>query len=256
MNTHAVRSAVLILIALWPVLGATGLVVWIDSPLAGALVALLSWLPVVGLVVAGLVRAYPHSSFGAANVVTTLRAAAVVALLILLFRPGPIPLPSWEMAILAGGILALDGLDGFLARRQGTVSAFGARFDVEVDSAFALILCCLIWKSDVAGASIFALGLLRYVFVVAAAFEPRLRAPLPPSMLRKAICVLQIGTLCLLLVPVLPEPVAVALQATATAALVWSFGRDVIWLVRTGPAQRARQSQATPGSAPKMQAKP
>lgn len=237
-------------------LGATGLMVWIGSPVAGTLVALLSWLPVVGLVIAGLVRAYPHSAFGAANTVTTLRAAAVVALLVLLFRPGPIPLPSWEMAILAGGILALDGLDGFLARRQGTVSAFGARFDVEVDAAFALILCCLIWKSGVAGASIFALGLLRYVFVVAAVFEPRLRAPLPPSMLRKAICVLQIGTLCLLLVPVLPEPVAVAFQAAATAALVWSFGRDVFWLMRTGPAQRARQTQTTPGSAPRMQIKP
>ena len=256
MNTHAVRSALLILIPLWPMLGATGSVVWIGSPVAGTLVALLSWLPVAGLVVGGLVRDYPHSAFGAANAVTTLRAAAVVAMFILLFGPGPIPLPSWELAILAGGILALDGLDGFLARRQGTVSAFGARFDVEVDAAFALVLCCLIWKSEVAGASIFALGLFRYVFVLAAVFEPRLRAPLPPSMLRKAICVLQIGTLCLLLVPVLPGWAAVGLQVTATVALVWSFGRDVFWLMRADPRQRPRQTQTTPGKAPRMQTKP
>ena len=237
-------------------LGATGSVIWTGSPVAGTLVALVCWLPVAGLVIAGLVRTYPHSAFGAANVVTTFRAAAAVALLILLCRPGPGPVPGWEVALMAGGILALDGLDGFLARRRGTVSGFGARFDVEVDAAFALILCGLIWKSDVAGAAILALGLPRYLFMVAAVFEPRLRAPLPPSMLRKAICVLQISTLCLLLVPGLPGPVAVMLQVTATAALAWSFGRDILWLTRTAAAQRARQSHARPGSAPRRQASP
>ena len=37
-------------------------------------------------------------------------------------------------------LLALDGLDGWAARRQGLVSAFGARFDMEVDALLILAL--------------------------------------------------------------------------------------------------------------------
>ena len=39
--------------------------------------------------------------------------------------------------------LSLDGVDGALARRQMLESRFGAAFDMEVDSAFALVLSIL-----------------------------------------------------------------------------------------------------------------
>ena len=45
------------------------------------------------------------------------------------------------MAALAGFALALDGVDGHLARRFDQVSDFGARFDMEVDAALILVLC-------------------------------------------------------------------------------------------------------------------
>ena len=87
-------------------------------------------------VLARLGRFHPHARFGLANGITLLRAggAAVFAALALepalladAARPGP---PSPAPALL----LALDGLDGFAARRQRLASAFGARFDMEVDA--------------------------------------------------------------------------------------------------------------------------
>jgi phosphatidylglycerophosphate synthase len=41
-------------------------------------------------------------------------------------------------------LLALDGLDGWLARRFGLASAYGARFDMEVDGFLILVLALLV----------------------------------------------------------------------------------------------------------------
>ena len=63
--------------------------------------------------------------------------------------------------------IALDGVDGWLARRTGMVSAFGARFDMEVDALLIQVLAILAWQHGKAGAWILASGLLRYLFVAA-----------------------------------------------------------------------------------------
>ena len=42
---------------------------------------------------------------------------------------------------------ALDGVDGWLARRSGIASAFGARFDMEIDALLILVLAVLAWRS-------------------------------------------------------------------------------------------------------------
>ena len=41
---------------------------------------------------------------------------------------------------LASVALVLDAVDGWVARRTGTVSAFGARFDLEVDAFLIAVL--------------------------------------------------------------------------------------------------------------------
>ena len=165
-------------------------------------------------------RGYPHADLGLCNVVTLARLALAAGLLAPLVAPGG----AWSVFGLALVALSLDGVDGWLARREGRVSDFGARFDMEVDAGLALILALNAWSAGPLGAAVLLLGVVRYAFVGAARALPWMAAPLPERFGRKVVCVVQIAAL-------------IALQATALAlgagaALVWSFGRDVLWLWR------------------------
>ncbi|MFA1545587.1 CDP-alcohol phosphatidyltransferase family protein [Actinomadura chokoriensis] len=122
--------------------------------------------------------------------------------------------------------LVLDGVDGRVARRTGTASALGARFDMEVDAFLVLVLSVEVAWS--AGAWVLAIGAMRYVFGAAAWAAPWLRAELRPSVARKAVAVVQGVVLVAAAAGVVPH--AGPLVAAALALLVWSFGRDVLWL--------------------------
>jgi hypothetical protein len=93
-------------------------------------------------------RTYPHPTLGLCNVVTLGRLVIVGVLTAALVAGGGAPGAVFALAALA---LALDGVDGWLARRHGRVSGFGARFDMEVDSAFALVLALHALVSGTAG---------------------------------------------------------------------------------------------------------
>ncbi len=190
------------------------------------------WISVTALTVAGLRAGHPHDSFGAANVVTLARAGGALALGTAILH-GPLgALDGWSTVAAIAALLALDGLDGALARWSGRASAFGARFDMEVDSALALTLALLAWQTQEFGPWVVALGLPRYIFLAAASLDPDLSGDLQPSFARKAVCVQQLATLCLIFVPGLPAPATTALAAASVATLLWSFGRDILWLKR------------------------
>lgn len=208
------------------------------GPLAGAgafvqALPLVSYAVLVAAVRFGLSRGYPHGRFGACNAVTYLRATGVAGLTVVIVLPSP-PLGGWLVPGVAAAILALDGIDGWLARRAQRCSAFGARFDMETDAALALVLAALVWQAGLAGLWVLWLGLARYGFVGAGRIWPWLRAPLPPRVRRKAGCVVQIGALVLALVPGLPVALVDGALILAAAMLLWSFGADVAWLRRHG----------------------
>ena len=70
------------------------------------------------------------------------------------------------MLVAIGAVaLALDGLDGWVARRNNTVSVLGARFDMEVDAFLILVLSVLVVPHARAVGA--AIGLMRYAFVAA-----------------------------------------------------------------------------------------
>lgn len=179
----------------------------------------------------GLLRAtYTHATLGLCNVVTLGRLIIVSALVTPLFFHAT---SAWLVVVLSGVVLVLDGIDGWLARRDNLVSSFGARFDVEVDSAFALILALHVLLDGKAGAIVLLLGLVRYAFVLAGIALPWLNAPLPPRFGRKLVCVVQLTVLIALQLPFVTSPVSDLLVLATIALVLWSFGRDILWLRRS-----------------------
>jgi CDP-diacylglycerol--glycerol-3-phosphate 3-phosphatidyltransferase len=73
-----------------------------------------------------------------ANLITATRFALLFVLVFLAYRASP----DWQLlnAPLLLLIIALDGLDGYVARRRGEASAFGAIFDIAVDRVVENVL--------------------------------------------------------------------------------------------------------------------
>ena len=180
----------------------------------------------------GLAGHHPHRQFGTANQVTLVRAAVVCALAGALVGTAE---PGWILWLLAGLAALLDGVDGWLARRAQLASRFGARFDMEIDALLILVLALLAWRSGRAGPWILAAGAMRYAFVAAASVWPWLAAPLPASTRRKAVCAIQVVSLLLCLLPIMPVRLATGSAALGLLALSASFARDIGWLWRQRP---------------------
>lgn len=177
------------------------------------------------------------AALNAANLVTAVRLVIAIALWTL---PASAAL---TLVWLAASGAVLDAVDGPLARRQGTTSAFGARFDMETDAFLILTLSILLWRHGKAGAWVIASGLLRYLFVAAAWVWPWMDAPLPESFRRKTVCVVQVVALIVALAPIVPPRVSGPLSAAALALLSWSFWVDVAWLKRHGDCPKSSPAQ-------------
>ncbi|MGA5438710.1 CDP-alcohol phosphatidyltransferase family protein [Streptomyces griseoincarnatus] len=176
-------------------------------------------------------------TFGPANRVTLGRATlvgGVTALVADSFQDSP---PVSLFVGLTAVALILDGVDGKVARRTGTSTALGARFDMEVDAFLILVLS--VYVSMAMGPWVLLIGTMRYVFVAAARVWPWLTAPLPPSTARKTVAALQGVLLLVAASAFLPHVVSFGVVALALGLLVWSFGRDVLWLSRTHRATQA-----------------
>ena len=76
---------------------------------------------------------HPFSRFGPANQVTAVRALLVALVAACIGEAGSTRVATAAVAAAAMSTI-LDGADGWLARRSGMASAFGARFDMEVDA--------------------------------------------------------------------------------------------------------------------------
>ena len=192
---------------------------------------------VAAFVVFDLDRHAPHQRFGAANSVTLARAALTALLWGVVGETmlGARDLDQglrWLLAIAATGALVLDGVDGWVARRRGMTSRFGADFDLEVDCLFMLALALLVYGTGQVGIWVLSNGLMRYFFVLAGWLQPTLAAPLEPLRRRKVICVVQGAVLIATLAPILPNEVAPPLCLAGLALLAYSFGVDVLSLAK------------------------
>ena len=185
----------------------------------------------MGAVAAVAGRDHPHLRFGPANHVTLIRAMLVALVAALIGQPATPQMLWWAVALTAV-MAALDGLDGWLARRTRMSSGFGARFDMETDAALILVLSILDWQHGKAGAWVLLCGLMRYAFVAAGWMLPWLAQPLRPTLRAKAVAVGQVLGLGVALAPGVPPPLSAAAAALALTALAWSFAVDIMRLSR------------------------
>jgi phosphatidylglycerophosphate synthase len=172
----------------------------------------------------------PHRRFGSANLVTLGRLALTALLGGMLGETAEAI--AWPVVIIATTVLLLDGVDGWLARRGGLSSAFGARFDMETDALLVLLMAVLCLQLDKTGAWVLLSGAMRYLFVAAGAVWRWLRRPLRESRRRKTVCVLQVLSLLAALAPVVPAPWSSGVAASGLALLCYSFLADAAWLWR------------------------
>lgn len=229
------------------------LVSMLALPAATTVIALLIHALMSSLALAKLGK-YPHRHFGLANMTTAFRAALTAATggIVLAAATLPAaPVVLWTIAAAAAISLALDGLDGMLARRNGTVSRYGARFDMEVDALLILLLAMAVYLFETAGAWVLLIGLMRYAFLAAQAGLKSMRGELPESIRRKVICVVQGAALCLALVPLIHPALQNVLLAAALISLVYSFTADIAHLLRNYAPTRSvgiSSSSASDGS--------
>ncbi|WNJ16796.1 CDP-alcohol phosphatidyltransferase family protein [Pontibacter sp. G13] len=164
-----------------------------------------------------------HRWSGPANWVTGSRVIAMAGLVI--FHEF---LTDWQVAFWALAVLALDGIDGYLARKFHTSSLFGEFLDKETDAWFVLAMGWILWQRELAPAWIWLPGILRYAYVIAIRFiVPKQRSE-SRSKRGQYIAVLLMGSLigaC-----VLPEPLGLILLGVATLSVSYSFGASFLQL--------------------------
>jgi phosphatidylglycerophosphate synthase len=177
-----------------------------------------------------------------ADWVTLTRAGLAVGVAVLVANSFEQPVPLTMLVSLAGVALALDAVDGWVARRTATQS-LGANFDAEVDAFLILVLSVYVVR--LAGAWVLLIGAARYAFLVAGRALPWMRAPLPPRYWRKFVAATQGIVLTVAAADVLPSVATRFALVGALVLLAESFGRDVLWLRWNRPATRLRRAAHT-----------
>lgn len=176
--------------------------------------------------------------FGPADWITQLRAILVGGAGALVAESFSEPVPVPVLVAFAALAILLDAADGHVARRTGTTSALGARFDMEVDAFLIFVLSAYV--APRLGAWVILIGLARYAFVTASWFLPWLRRGAPARYWSKVVAVVQGVVLTVAAAGVLPRPVVTAALLAALALLVESFGREGWWLWRHRQEHRAK----------------
>ena len=150
------------------------------------------------------------------------------------------PVPITALVTISAIALVLDAVDGQVARRTGTATPLGARIDGEVDAFLILLLSIAV--SQRYGSWVLVIGAARYALLLAGWLIPWLAAPLPPRYWRKVVAAVQGIVLTVAASGLLDRVAGMIAVAVALLLLAESFGRDVVWLYRTGAGRRTRQA--------------
>lgn len=182
-------------------------------------------------------------AFGPADLVTLTRATLACGVAALVAG-------AWSTDVVSALVplcvvaLALDFVDGRIARRTHTASAFGARLDGEADAFLILVLSVHVARS--AGAWVLAMGLVRYAYALATWVLPWMRQDLPPRYWRKVVAAFTGIALLVAASGHAPVVVTYVGLVVALVLLTESFGWDVVWLWRRRGVNRAARDAVLP----------
>lgn len=166
----------------------------------------------------------PSGRFGAANALTLLRLGLTVGLGAMCATP-----PGATAAALVLAIFALDGVDGWLARRHGDASTFGAYLDMECDALLVLVCTLALFQHGRLGAFILLPGLLRYLYLLLAMMVPAAGGETPHTRLERYVfSVLVVSLIASLWGLPLHRPAA----QLATLLIGGSFARSIHALLK------------------------
>jgi len=214
-------------------------VVWAEFPSTQIVIAGLLFVLFMGCILLWLPEHAPYRRLGAANRITVFRAALVANLAAA--TAFPTILAAHELAVTAIMLItyALDGVDGWVARRLSISSRFGARLDQELDALFTMTLSLAIFRMEIAGAWILLAGGWHYFFHGLRGAFPAFRNALPFSQRRRTICGTVVASLIASASPLLPPDYSEILALAAVVLLSTSFLIDIVWLWRLyGPSRR------------------
>lgn len=215
----------------------TLLAVWLGTTVPLAIIATSSF----GVFVArGHEEWTPQGNFGWPNAITSLRLLLSLGLLFAhAEQPGSV------VVGVALANLLLDVADGWLARRSGSSSAFGARYDVETDALLVLALSLILLDRGIAGPWVLVAGLLRYVYVLAQVVFPSSRGEAPRSRHGRFFYVFMV--VCFLLALVTPRDLGVLLVAAGTLGVSASFAHSFWWCYGPVRTEVSSKSKSTSG---------
>jgi phosphatidylglycerophosphate synthase len=194
----------------------------------GGWVAGLTCAAIVNAALASGLSRHRSEGLAAADWVTLARASLAVGLGALVAHSFGHPAPVTLLVALSALALALDCVDGWIARRAGPMATLGARLDGEADAFLLLVLS--VYVARLAGVWVLAIGAARYAFLVAGWRLRWMQAALPPRYWRKVVAATQGIVLTIAAADVLPRSLTHAALLVALALLGESFGRDLLWL--------------------------
>src|SRR5215467_1048841 len=206
---------------------------------AGWIAGLATGSAATGLLVTARMRSDQPAMFPAdwVTLTRTLLIAGVAGLVAASFGR---PVSITALVTLSSVALALDAVDGQVARRTDTATSLGGRLDGEVDAFLILLLSSVV--SQAYGSWVLVIGAARYALLLAGWLMPWLAAPLPPRYWRKVVAAVQGIVLTVAISGLLDRVVGMIAVAAALLLLAESFGRAVIWLYRTGAGPRTRRA--------------
>ncbi len=146
----------------------------------------------------------------------------------------------WLPAGAYGAATLADALDGFLARRSGLQSEFGALFDMETDAlghAAAATAAAMLGALPAWG---LLLGFARYLYALGLWLEGA-RRPLDPNPFRRRLAGFQMGLLAVCLVPGITPRWSLPAALALGVPFLLSFARDYLVVSgRLAPGAGAR----------------
>ncbi len=134
--------------------------------------------------------------------------------------------PPFGLAVLLWTAAILDVADGWVARKMNGETRFGGFFDEEVDALFVLVVCYLLWRTEMGYWWIMLAGWIRYFVVIMKSIFPPRAEILPKFKWARTLAGLSFVLLPLALI--IPGPIGLAIQWIALCLILFSFTRELL----------------------------